>query len=274
MQRRQRVGRVRAPQQARAVRVEHALGVRVRARVRLAQDGAAQRRLPARDLVPDAGERGLEGALAEARERVRGAPEEVGVAEEERGLAVPLPGVVGPVARRVRAQHAGARQQQVADELDVEGPVARVVEDEDGVDLGVGGRQGPRGGRVQLRHERVEGVDGRVRGEDVGGRQDVPEAVLLGDGAALGRVRARDQDVLVAEASFLALAAVHQLLEGRVRLDEVVRREFDTEPRAQVRHAVRLVLAAAVRQQDERDVVLLEVLQRPGGAGDRLCDVE
>lgn len=51
--------------------------------------------------------------------------------------------------------------------------------------------------------------------------------------------------------------AIHELLEGRVRLHEVIRRQLNAEPGAQVRDTLRLVLAPAVGQEDERDGVLL-----------------
>lgn len=54
-----------------------------------------------------------------------------------------------------------------------------------------------------------------------------------------------------------AAAAVHELLEGRMRLHEVIRRQLNAKPGAQVRDTLRLVLAPAVGQEDERDVVLL-----------------
>lgn len=67
---------------------------------------------------------------------------------------------------------------------------------------------------------------------------------------------------------------MNQLLEGRVRLDKVVNRKLKAKLGAQVLDPVRLVLAAAVRQQDERDVVVLQVLQRLRRTGDRLGDVK
>jgi hypothetical protein len=67
---------------------------------------------------------------------------------------------------------------------------------------------------------------------------------------------------------------VDQLLEGRVRLDKVVYRKLEAKLGAQVLDPVRLVLATAVRQQDERDVVVLQVLQRLRRTGNRLGDVK
>lgn len=125
---------------------------------------------------------------------------------------------------------AGLGEEQVGDELDVEGPVARVVEDEDGVDFEGGGKILAGGvdwagegavlvGGVDGVEERVEGVDGGVGGEDVGGGDDVAEAVGFGDESAFGGVGAGDEDGLVAEAFG---ARVDELAEGGVGLDEVV----------------------------------------------------
>ena len=172
---------------------QHRLGELVRPRVRLADRRAPHLRLSPRDLVPDTRERGLEGALAEPREVVPGAPEEVVVTEIQVRLAVGLPPEVialgpSPVLRGVRPEHAVLGQEQIHDNLDVDGPVARVVEDENGVDLRVGRRQGPRRGRVVVLELRLEGEYGWVRHGDVGGRDNGPESVRLGDEARFGWV--------------------------------------------------------------------------------------
>jgi hypothetical protein len=46
------------------------------------------------------------------------------------------------------------------------------------------------------------------------------------------------------------------------------------ESRFKILDALRLVLAAAVGEQDERDVVVVQELEDLGSAGDRLGDVE
>lgn len=142
---------------------QHPLRIPVRPRVRLPDGRAPQLGLAARDLAPDARERRLERALAEARQVVVRAPEEVVVAEVQVWLAVRLPAATTAVLGRVGAEDAAAREQQVDDDLRVEGPVARVVEHEDGVDLGVRRGQGPRRRRVVRRQQRLEREDPRVR---------------------------------------------------------------------------------------------------------------
>lgn len=173
--------------------VQRVLGVLEDLPVRLAKRlGVHVRRR--RELVPHALKRGLEGALPEARLVVRRRPRQVAVGEVQEGLEVLLEAVVGkPLLRvdgRVGAQIAAVAEQEVDDDLDVEGPVARVVEDEDRVDLEVveqavravlalvyGRREGARRVLVDRLEEGVEGVDVGFRGEDIGGYDDVLEAV-------------------------------------------------------------------------------------------------
>ncbi len=92
-----------------------------------------------RDAVPHARHGRLEGPLSEARQVEARAPEQVRIAEEQRRLVILLPSGVGErrvaIARREGAEVAGLGQQQVCDELDIQCPVARVIEDEHGIDL-------------------------------------------------------------------------------------------------------------------------------------------
>ena len=180
------------PQQLVPVGRQHALGVPVRLRVRLA-DNAALQLVAARQTPPHSRHGGLKGALTEPGEVVARRPEQVGIAEVERRLAVLLPAAVRQgvivVFGGVGAQVAPLREEQVCDELDVERPVARVVEDEHGVDLerffqlhaavgpvdGLGKRLG-RGG-VSLLEEVLEWVDVGLADEDVGWCHDIAEAV-------------------------------------------------------------------------------------------------
>ena len=90
------------------------------------------------------------------------------------------------------------------------------------------------------------------------------------DGAALFVVGSRHQDRLVPE----AVGAVEEFLEGRVGLDEVVCRQRHAQLLGEVLDALRLVLAAAVGEEDEGDVVLVQELQDLGGAGNRPGDVQ
>lgn len=123
--------------------IQDPLGIFIRFRVRLPDDSPEQFCAPGR-LGPYSSQRSLEAALAETRHVVAGSPEEVRVREEKLGLAVLLPAVVrqGGVAVLLgdRAEDAVFGEQEIEDDLQVEGPVAGVVEDEDRIDLeGFGG---------------------------------------------------------------------------------------------------------------------------------------
>ena len=117
---------------------QHPLRIAIRLAKRLTNTHPLQL-LPACDPPPQPRERGLEGALSEPWQGVRRAPEQVGVGEVEARLAVALPAAVGVrgvvVERGVGAEEARVGEEEVGDELGVEGPVAGVVEDEDGVDF-------------------------------------------------------------------------------------------------------------------------------------------
>ncbi len=79
-----------------------------------------------------------------------------------------------------------------------------------------------------------------------------------------------DEDVLVLE----TLRSLDKLLEGCVRLDEVVWSQRHAKLVAQVGDALGFRLAAAIGQQDEGNVVRIKVTQRFGCAGDGFSDVE
>lgn len=85
------------------------------------------------------------------------------------------------------------------------------------------------------------------------GRGDVPK----GDPAAAFGVGAGNEDGLVLK----PVGSVDELTEGRVRLDKVVGGQGDAQLLGQVADAVGLGLSAAVGEQDEGDVVVLEKLQ-------------
>ena len=80
---------------------------------------------PARQSLEHRLERLAERALAQPRPVEVRAPDEVGVAEDE---------FDGDDGVLVRPADDAAGADDVADDLNIEGPVARVVEDEDGVD--------------------------------------------------------------------------------------------------------------------------------------------
>lgn len=254
--------------------------------------------------VPDVLQRRAERPLAQPRQVVPRAPQQVGVAEDERRLPVGLPLPPPrqprvPVRGAVRAQVPAVRQQQVLDELDVDGPVARVVEDHDGVDLeavlefhgraGLGVVDGPRERQrlllgVELL-ERVEREDLRVGLEDVRRGHHRLEAVVVRDVPRLGGVGAQDEHRVAAREPGPADRALEVRLEVRVAqvyvrikeplvrgvaLYEVGDAKFYAELLGQFSHALGLELASAVGQEDEGDFLLLEVSKRLGCSWDGL----
>jgi len=94
--------------------------------------------------------------------------------------------------------------------------------------------------------------------------------LLLEDGTALLVVGPCHQDSLVPQ----AIRPLEEFLEGCVRLDKIVGRQMHAQPLLEVLDTLRLVLAAAVSEQDERDVVLVEELQDLRRARDRLGDMK
>lgn len=267
------------------VRRQHPLGKLIRFAVRLANH-------PPLELMavcqppPYACHGSLERALSKARKVEASAPKQVRVAKIQLWLPILLPAAPGQssvaILGRVGAHVALLREKQVGDQLDVVGPVARVVEDEHGVDLervlqvhAGSGREDGLGQRARGRgvygvEERVEGEDLRVGLDDIGRRNDVAEAVSLGDQPAFFSVGARHEDGLFPQ----AVRPSDKLAEGRVRLDKVVSRELDAKLLAKVFYPFGLVLAAAVGEEDERDVVFVQELEGFGGAGNGRRDVE
>ena len=59
-----------------------------------------------------------------------------------------------------------------------------------------------------------------------------------------------------------------------MRLDKVVCRERHSQSLAEVLDALRFMLPAAVGEQDEGDVVVVEEFENLGSTGDRLGDVK
>jgi hypothetical protein len=137
----------------------------------------------------------------------------------------------------------------------------------------------------------LEGEDCGVGGVDVGGGDDVVEAVsrvgwlgwiwwfgwvwleaglLLKDRAAFLIVGSCHEDCLIPQAA----RALEEFAEGSVRLDKVVRRERHSQSLAEVLDTLRFVLPSAVGEQDEGDVVVVEEPKDLGGAGNRLGDVK
>jgi hypothetical protein len=92
------------------------------------------------------------------------------------------------------------------------------------------------------------------------------ENVLFKDTPTFLIIRPRHQDGLVAQ----ALRALEELAERRVRLDEVVGGKRHAQALREIPDALRLGLAAAVGEQNERDVVVMEKVQHFGRPWDRL----
>ena len=199
-------------------------------------------------------------------------PPQIRVREKQRGLAILLEAAIRQrriaILGRARAHDTVAREQQVEDERAIEPPVARVVVHEHGRDaqaplrmLRVDGRgKGACDAGVVGREHGREGPDGGVGGHDVGGRDDVLEAVCVGDGPALVAVAAADEH----GAGFV----VRHVGEGRVGLHEHARGEGDVEFLAQLGDPLGFVFAAAVGEQDEGDSRALEEGEGVVGAGD------
>lgn len=263
------------------------LRVHKRSLARLPTDPEPQLGPPLRELAPHARERRPERALREPRVPVLRGPLEVGVAEQQLGLAVLLVPAVGEgrvaVLRRPGpAQDAALREQQVGDDLQVEAPVARGGEDEDGGDASrvlvaiISEGEGllmmmmmmkmKKASTVLLvvgpRHlgERV-GVLGADR--DVGGRDDAPEAVGAGQVPDLRAVAAQGEDGLVAVPG-------DEVEVGGVRLHELAGVEGEAEALPEPGHVRLLGVAAAVGQEYEGDLLVLQLPQDRLGPRDRV----
>lgn len=268
-----------------SMRRQHSLGKVIRLVVRLS-DHPSLKLVAIGQPPPDTRHGRLERALPEAWKVEAGAPEQVRVAKVQRWLSVLLPTARGEsgvaVLGRVRAHVALLGEEQVDNELDIVGPIARVVEDEHGVDLegvaqahaGPGRKNGlgqrARGRSVDGVEERLEGENLRMGLEDVGGCDDVLKAVGLGDQPAFLRVGACHEDGLLPK----AVGPFDELAERRMRLNKVVGRELDAKFLAKVFYSFGLVLAAAVGEEDERDVVIVQELEGFGSAGNGRRDVE
>jgi hypothetical protein len=107
------------------------------------------------------------------------------------------------------------------------------------------------------------------RGEPAEGRA----LLLLSYFSAHVAVAAHDEDAFVLQ-GFLALGAVDELREGRVALHEEVGVEGDAEAGAELGDALGFVLAAAVGEEEEGDVVRLEVVEGFAGAWEGLGAAE
>lgn len=146
-----------------------------------------------------------EGTLGHARVRVLAGAQQVTLGEVN-GDALG-DGVLG-----AGAEDTSLGLQEIHDDLHVGGVVARVTEDEDGLNVDLAEVTRPRG-RTLLVGEDTVRRDRRVPGNNVVGHDNVLEAVLLGDLSALVALTTNHEHRLV---------VFRKSRHGSVRLDELV----------------------------------------------------
>jgi hypothetical protein len=217
----------------------------------------------------DAGERlvhGLEAdaesSLRHAGERVLGGAQEIALGEVD-GNAL-RDGVLG-----LGMEAAVLGLQEIHDDLHVGGVVARVGEDHDGVDVHLGEVAGVGCLALFLGEDAVRS-DGRVPGNDVVRNNDVLEAVLLGNLAALVALTTNDEDSLV---------VVGKSTHGSVRLDELLGGDRVVEYLGELLATGRLGLTRAVSEENVGDldaelVVSVKDLQDTLALGDQAVAVD
>lgn len=178
------LGRVRDAVPRVAPLAHEARGEFERGHLRLAKGVRVEPAPAAGEVVKGDLEHAAEGAHAEADVLVGRGPDDVVVREVKGGTLVK--------GLAARAEPPALGHGEVEHDLDVARPVAGVGEDEDGVDGDFVKVAGARVG-VLLGGELAEGRRGRVVLDDVAGGDDVPEAVALGDLAALFALAANDE---------------------------------------------------------------------------------
>lgn len=177
-----------AAKHVRTMLIQNTLGVFIGLGVRLANDSSFQN-CTTGSLVPDTSQRGLEAALTKTWHMMAGSPEEIRVGEEQLWLTILLPTVVreGRIAilLRVCTQNSVLGEQEIEDDLRIEGPVSRIVEHKYGVDLerlgGIGVIDIAWQRTVVLDCSEIDGEtewpDARICHEDIGGSYHVGESV-------------------------------------------------------------------------------------------------
>lgn len=241
-------------------RAHHLVGVLVRRQLGLAVHDTLQ--LGPGDGLVDGLEGDAEGSLRHAGDGVLGGAEDVALGEVD-GDAV-LEGVLG-----LGAEHAVLGEEEINHDLEIGGVVARVGEDEDGVELDLAEVAGSGGGALLVGEELLERRDLGVGGVDVVGDHDVLEAVQLGDLAALVLLASDDEDRIV---------VLGQGGHGGVGLDELLGGDGDAEDLGQLVAALALDLATAVGEEDVGDldaelVVAVQDLQGAAALGDETVSV-
>lgn len=159
--------------------------------------------------------------------------------------------VVGEVERRTLVESLGSgaeaatlRHGEVEHDLDVAGPVARVGEDEDGIDDTVGEVTLTRVGML-LSGELAERGSGRVVLDDVARSNNVLEAVTLSNEAALLALTANDEDGAV---------LLSHLPHGGVAADELARLNVALQLTGEVAASLLFRLTTTVGEENVRAI--------------------
>ena len=164
---------------------------------------------------------------------------------------------VGQWVRSLGAENTSVGQEEIDDDLEIGSVVARVGEDEDGVNLDLAEVSWVGGGGLLLGPELLEWGDVLVGGVDVVWNDDVLEAIGLGDVAALVLLSSDNEDSLVV----LAKSG-----HWSVGLDELLGGDWRSEDLGELLATLGLDLSGTVGEEDVRDldaklVVTVEDLQ-------------
>lgn len=213
-------------------------------------------------------------------------PEQVWIGEVQWRLSILLPAIVRKfriaILLGICPKDSFFRKEQVEDDLRIQGPVSRIIEYKDRVNLERfvevreihGARKWPGRLLIVIGEDLIEGPDSGVFHKDITRRNNVFEAVPyltvstivrrssrgvglhLRDLSALVTIPASHQDCLILQA-LDCVRAFDKLLERGMRLHKVLLGEGDTKLLAEFRDPRALVLPASIGEQDEGDVVLM-----------------
>jgi len=242
-------------------RGHHLISILVCCQLGLAIDDTLQ--LHPGNLLVDGLEGDPEGSLRHTGEGVLGRAEEISLGEVD-GDAL-RDGILG-----ARAEDTILGLEEIHDDLEISGVVTRVGEDQDGIDLDLVEVAGVGRGALLGGEELLQGGDGGVPGVDVVGHDDILEAVLLGDLAALVLLATDDQDSVV---------VLSQRRHGGVRLDELLGGDGRAEDLGELGAASRFWLAGSVGEEDVGDldaelIVPVQDLEGAAAFGDQAVTVD
>ena len=178
-----------------------------------------------------------EGALAHAGSRVLGRAEQVALREVD-GDAL------GNRVLGDSAETAILGSEKIDNDLHVGSVIAGVGEDHDGLDVALGEVAGAGGGTLLLGEDAVRG-DRRVPGNNVVGHDNVLEAVLLSDLAALVTLTTDNEDGVV---------VLGQGAHGGVGLNELIGADGVLEDLGELLGTGKLGLTRAVGKEDVGDL--------------------